>query len=70
MSGDYKSRKEAFVSNLTGGDISEINQVTLVAPVRHSSPPNVLTFTKLTVNPGRCTPLVSTTIAPVPVRGE
>ncbi|KAI5298893.1 hypothetical protein KEM56_003687, partial [Ascosphaera pollenicola] len=28
----YKSRKEAFVSNLTGGDISEINHVTLVAP--------------------------------------
>jgi phosphatidylinositol glycan class W len=30
----YKARKEAFVSNLTGGSIWEINQVTLVAPVR------------------------------------
>lgn len=30
---DYKARKEAFVSNLSGGSISEINLVTLVAPV-------------------------------------
>lgn len=29
----YKARKEAFVSNLSGGTISEINLVTLVAPV-------------------------------------
>ncbi|KAL5335338.1 GWT1-domain-containing protein [Aspergillus crustosus] len=29
---DYKSRKEAFVSNLTGGSLLEINAVTLVAP--------------------------------------
>ncbi|KAK2799259.1 Glucosaminyl phosphatidylinositol (GlcN-PI) nositol acylation protein [Emmonsiellopsis sp. PD_5] len=28
----YKERKEAFVSNLSGGDILEINIVTLVAP--------------------------------------
>lgn len=33
MDPDYKSRKEAFVSNLTGGSILEINAVTLVAPV-------------------------------------
>lgn len=32
----YKSRKEAFVSDLSGGSILEINLVTLVAPV---SPP-------------------------------
>ncbi|KAL4975669.1 GPI-anchored wall transfer protein 1 [Aspergillus desertorum] len=32
MNPDYKSRKEAFVSNLTGGSILEINAVTLVAP--------------------------------------
>ncbi|KAL4787490.1 GPI-anchored wall transfer protein 1 [Aspergillus varians] len=32
MDPDYKSRKEAFVSNLTGGSILEINAVTLVAP--------------------------------------
>ncbi|KAL4934377.1 putative GPI anchor biosynthesis protein Gwt1 [Aspergillus undulatus] len=32
MDSDYKSRKEAFVSNLTGGSIHEINAVTLVAP--------------------------------------
>lgn len=29
----YKAQKEAFVSDLTGGDISEINYVTAVAPV-------------------------------------
>jgi len=29
----YKSQKEAFVSGLTGGSISEINFVTAVAPV-------------------------------------
>lgn len=33
---DYKARKEAFVSNLSGGTITDINLVTLVAPV---SPP-------------------------------
>ncbi|KAL4917828.1 GWT1-domain-containing protein [Aspergillus aurantiobrunneus] len=32
MDPDYKSRKEAFVSNLSGGSILEINAVTLVAP--------------------------------------
>ena len=31
-----KARKEAFVSNLAGGTILEINSVTLVAPVRPS----------------------------------
>jgi glucosaminylphosphatidylinositol acyltransferase len=29
----YKAQKEAFVSNLTGGDIMEINAVTFIAPV-------------------------------------
>lgn len=32
-----KLRKEDFVSNLVGGDISEINYVTLVASVSLSS---------------------------------
>ncbi|PWY88696.1 GPI-anchored wall transfer protein 1 [Aspergillus sclerotioniger CBS 115572] len=32
MDPDYKVRKEAFVSNLAGGGIHEINAVTLVAP--------------------------------------
>ncbi|KAL3469658.1 GWT1-domain-containing protein [Aspergillus californicus] len=32
MDPSYKSRKEAFVSNLTGGSVLEINAVTLVAP--------------------------------------
>lgn len=31
----YKARKEAFVSDLSGGSIMEINLVTLVAPVSH-----------------------------------
>ncbi len=33
MAASYKSLKEDFVSNLTGGEISEINYVTAVAPV-------------------------------------
>lgn len=33
MASEYKHAKEAFVSNLTGGYISEINKVALVAPV-------------------------------------
>lgn len=33
MSKNYKALKEDFVSGLTGGDISEINYVTAVAPV-------------------------------------
>jgi phosphatidylinositol glycan class W len=33
MSASYKALKEDFVSNLTGGEISEINYVTAVAPV-------------------------------------
>ncbi|KAJ5535883.1 hypothetical protein N7513_009069 [Penicillium frequentans] len=32
MDSDYKARKEAFVSNLAGSDIQDINLVTLVAP--------------------------------------
>lgn len=30
---DYKARKEAFVSNLSGSSLTEINLVTLVAAV-------------------------------------
>lgn len=37
MDQSYKARKEAFVSDLTGGSILEINAVTLVAPVCISS---------------------------------
>ena len=33
MSQSYKSLKEDFVSNLSGGSIGEINYVTAVAPV-------------------------------------
>lgn len=33
MDKDYKLRKEAFVADLSGGSITEINLVTLVAPV-------------------------------------
>lgn len=33
MDPSYKARKEAFVSDLAGGSILEINAVTLVAPV-------------------------------------
>lgn len=33
MAHSYKSLKEDFVSNLSGGSIQEINYVTAVAPV-------------------------------------
>ncbi len=33
MAASYKALKEDFVSNLTGGEIGEINYVTAVAPV-------------------------------------
>lgn len=36
MAQSYKTLKENFVSNLSGGTVSEINWVTAVAPV---SPP-------------------------------
>lgn len=35
MDPSYKARKEAFVSNLAGSTILEINAVTLVASVRN-----------------------------------
>ena len=34
MAQSYKNLKESFVSNLSGGHVSEINIVTAVAPVR------------------------------------
>ncbi|KAI9759305.1 MAG: Glucosaminyl phosphatidylinositol (GlcN-PI) nositol acylation protein [Chaenotheca gracillima] len=37
MANSYKSLKEDFVSNLTGGEISEINIVTAVAPYKAST---------------------------------
>jgi hypothetical protein len=37
IAASYKSLKEDFVSNLTGGEIGEINYVTAVAPVRSST---------------------------------
>ena len=37
MAQSYKTLKEDFVSNLSGGQISEINYVTAVAPVGHCS---------------------------------
>lgn len=33
----YKQRKEDFVSNLSGGSVSEISYVTAVAPVSRAS---------------------------------
>lgn len=39
MAASYKSLKENFVSGLTGGEISEINYVTAVAPVRSQLSP-------------------------------
>lgn len=36
MANSYKSLKEDFVSNLTGGSIWEINYVTIAAPVSYT----------------------------------
>jgi hypothetical protein len=38
IAASYKSLKEDFVSNLTGGEIGEINYVTAVAPASFSFP--------------------------------
>ena len=34
MAASYKALKTEFVSNLTGGEIGEVNIVTAIAPVR------------------------------------
>jgi hypothetical protein len=46
MSDSYRARKEAFVSNLSGGPLHEINLVTIVAPVR---PPLLRRITRIRV---------------------
>jgi len=38
MAQDYKTLKENFVSNLSGGSVLEINYVTAVAPVSIPKP--------------------------------
>lgn len=38
MAANYKALKQDFVSNLTGGDIMEINFVTAIAPVCSKMP--------------------------------
>lgn len=60
------------MSNLTGGEISEINYVTLVAPVCLSLtlPAMDLKLTIMNVLSGRRTPLVSASIAQVILRPE
>lgn len=42
MAANYKALKEDFVSNLTGGEIKEINYVTAVAPVSRRKTASVL----------------------------
>lgn len=59
MAATYKSLKEDFVSNLTGGEIQEINYVTAVAPV--SSNTRNLSSSNLRIGSSNC--LVCVTIA-------
>lgn len=40
MDPSYKARKEAFVSNLAGSTITDINAVSFVASVRHTTSPS------------------------------
>lgn len=66
MDSDYKSRKEAFVSNLSGGSILEINAVTLVAPVSFGiscTSLSLIQCTNLFNCIGFCFPLVGAPIA-------
>lgn len=50
---NYKARKEAFVSNLSGGSITEINLVTLVAPVWSLTLPHNPTQDKFPTDSGQ-----------------
>jgi phosphatidylinositol glycan class W len=61
MAASYKALKEDFVSNLTGGEIGEINYVTAVAPV--SSPLAIAERTNFWK--GSSCSLVGTTVATV-----
>lgn len=62
MAQSYKSLKESFVSNLSGGTILEINTVTAVAPV---SADILFQDSSLLMNLllGCCPPLVSSSVA-------
>jgi phosphatidylinositol glycan class W len=61
MAASYKALKEDFVSNLSGGEIGEINYVAAVAPVSFTSP----TTEYANSSKGCRYSLVSTTIAAV-----
>ncbi len=58
MAQSYKALKEGFVSNLSGGNVSEINYVTAVAPVRLSDLIPLRELTE-TIFSGSCSSLVS-----------
>jgi hypothetical protein len=62
IAASYKSLKEDFVSNLTGGEIGEINYVTAVAPV---APPPLLLLVFSNSQKGSSDSLVGVTITTV-----
>jgi len=51
MAQDYKTLKEDFVSNLSGGSVSEINYVIAVAPVSTSSVASICQANEVTRPP-------------------
>lgn len=67
MSQSYKALKEDFVSNLSGGDITEINYVTAVAPVPitpQSRPSHCIANIPLDCGPSLVCPAVTSRFLP------
>lgn len=67
MAQPYKALKEDFVSNLSGGEVSEINAVTAIAPVSSSERTHLTHVRVLLISvliTGRSASLVKLTITP------